>query len=171
MACGGRVSPVQHNSYGRDHGRRGLPSETLRIGEAVAGAGRSCARIAVSAQPHWCRAIACSYWMRFLRCHIVATTLPLLVFFLRHVAHCSSAPSIRQRVRRCKAPGVSLRSICTLFSHDVHTIFTPCEVAGKSLVSDATYDGRHGSSHPYLARRGRCRNRTPTPRFHSSADI
>src|SRR5205085_3858850 len=48
--------------------------------------------------------------------------------------------------------------MCTVFSHNFHTVFTPCEVAAKSLVSDATYDGRHGSPHPCLARRGRCRN-------------
>src|SRR5919202_5157663 len=64
-------------------------------------------------------------------------------------------------VRRFRAPGVLLRSMFTLFTPDIHTIFTPCEVAEKSLVSDSTYDGRDGRPHPCLARRGRCRNRTP----------
>src|SRR5205823_972669 len=90
---GPTIATTPHGTHFSGRGQRGSPSELPPSGEAVAGAGRRCARFAVSAQPHWCRATTCSYWTRRSRFHIVATTLPFPVFFLRRVAHCCSPPT------------------------------------------------------------------------------
>ena len=115
-----------HGTHCPDHARRGLPSGTPRSGEAVAGAGRSCARIAVRAPPHWCGATTCSYWTRRSRCHMVATSLPFPVLVLRHVAHGSSPPTSGSPPRQgtgCVAP------------LDCHTISIRCSRHAKSLQS------------------------------------
>jgi hypothetical protein len=94
--------------------------------------------------------------------HLVLITVLLALNFLSSSAWSAMATSAGAR---------AIRLTCRVFSHDFHMMFTPCEVAAKSLVSDATYDGRRGRQHPCRERKGRCRNRTPTPRFHSGADI
>jgi hypothetical protein len=113
-----------HGTHCPDHARRGLPSGTPRRGEAVTGAGRPCARIAVRALPHWCRATTCSYWTRRARCHIVATTLPFPDFFPRHVAHGSSPPTSGSPPRQgtgCVAP-LGFHTSSILFSRHAKSL-------------------------------------------------
>jgi hypothetical protein len=113
-----------HGTHCPDHARRNLPSGTPRRGDAVAGAGRPWARIAVRAPPHWCRETTCSYWTRRSRCHIVATTLPFSVFFLRHVAHGSSLPTSGSPPRQgtgCVAP-LDCHTISKLFSRHAKSL-------------------------------------------------